>query len=293
MSSPSRLLSFTKACWGVVKSVITKFSSKFSKKTYTQHQHLAILCLMKYLKMHYRDVIDLLKETPGIRKILGLKKLPHFTTPNKFLLRISTTVLEFVLNKTANLFTVTKSIAGIDSSGYTQRHASRYYTKRCELRKTYLKNSICIDTKNQIIMTSRQSNGNSHDTLFFPSLLTRSSFLFPISNVVADKAYDSSKNRNFANSLWITPVIPYKECTKIIPASNRKLNKRIYHRRSLVETVFSVIKRKFDDTVHSTRFDNQKKEAKILDIVYNLYKYAQMMDYLLIGFLRSRRKYSG
>ena len=108
-----------------------------------------------------------------------------------------------------------------------------------------------------------------------------------VSNIVADKGYDSSRNRNLSKSLKINPVIPYKESVKILALLNKRLDKKIYHQRSKVETVFFVIKRKFDDTVHSKRFENQKKEAKILNIVYNFYRYTQIMVYLVGGFLQS------
>jgi transposase len=286
MNSPSKLIKFVETAWGVVRSAIKKYSSKYSKKKYTQQQHLMILLLKKYLKMHYRDVIDILKELPEVRKVIGLKYIPHFTTPNKFLLRLGIDVMEIVLNKTLKLFRLGETV-GIDSTGLTQRYASWYYTKRCEIRKSYLKHNICIDVKSQCIITTIQSSGNRHDTLFFPLLLLKSRRLTSVSNIVADKGYDSSKNRKLAAFLGIKPVIPYKEVTGIVKESNRRINKRIYHQRSKVETVFSVIKRKFDDTVHSKKVYTQKKEARLLDIVYNVYRYQKISSFFVEVFYKA------
>jgi transposase len=272
MNKPSRLIKFVETAWGVVRNTVKKYSSKYSKKKYTQQQHMMILCLMKRLKMHYRDVVDILKELPRVRKVIGLKDIPHFTTPNKFLLRLGIGVLEIVQNRTVKLFRLGETV-GIDSSGLTQRHASRYYTRRCKLRKTFLKHNISVDTSTQCIITTIQNGENRHDTLFFPLLLLKARRLTLVSNVVADKGYDSAKNRKLAGFLGIKPVIPYKEVTQFVKESNRRVNKRIYHQRSKVETVFSVIKRKFDDTVHSKKVYTQKKEARLLDIVYNVYRY--------------------
>lgn len=46
----------------------------------------------------------------------------------------------------------------------------------------------------------------------------------------------------------------------------------MYNSRSVVETVFSVIKRKFGEIVKARKFYNQVKEIKIKMIAYNINK---------------------
>lgn len=285
-NSCSKILKFVKVCYRVVRRCFKAYSSKYSKRVYTQHQHMCIVCLMKRLKMHYRDIIDMLHEMHGIREFLKMDKIPHFTTIQKFVQRTNFLVLEKLLNETALLFPLSDMV-GIDASGYTQRHASRCYTDRIEARKTYIKDSICIDAKNQCIVTSVQSEGHKHDTNFYPLLLSRTSRINKVSNCVADKGYDSTKNREFSKILKIKSIIPYREYDEVLAIMNRHIDK-IYHQRSKVETVFSVIKRKFDDTVHSIKFSNQKKEVKVLDIVYNLYRFVKIFYFFIRGFLRSQ-----
>ena len=45
-----------------VKRILRPYSDKFSKKTYTQHQHTVAILLMKRERKPYRDVVELLKE---------------------------------------------------------------------------------------------------------------------------------------------------------------------------------------------------------------------------------------
>jgi len=45
-----------------------------------------------------------------------------------------------------------------------------------------------------------------------------------------------------------------------------------YHQRSKVETVFSVIKRKFGDELYARNINMRKKEVKLKHLVYNLYR---------------------
>lgn len=53
----------------------------------------------------------------------------------------------------------------------------------------------------------------------------------------------------------------------------KRFNQRLYHRRSMVETVFSLMKRKFGSSVNSRLQPMQNKEAALLAIVYNVYRY--------------------
>ena len=46
-------------------------------------------------------------------------------------------------------------------------------------------------------------------------------------------------------------------------------NEELYHRRNLVETAFSVIKRKYGEEIKSRKYWNQLKEIKIKLIVHN------------------------
>lgn len=63
------------------------YSSKFSRKDYTIHQHLPCLCIKEIQRQSYRDVAEFLDDFNGLQEALGLKQGPHFTTLQKFLKR--------------------------------------------------------------------------------------------------------------------------------------------------------------------------------------------------------------
>ena len=56
------------------------YSSKFSRKDYTQHQLFALLTLKTFFKTDYRGLIALLQDFAELRDELGLDKLPHYST---------------------------------------------------------------------------------------------------------------------------------------------------------------------------------------------------------------------
>lgn len=65
----------------VARQAIPAYSSKYSKKDFTQHQLLAILALEQFFKTDDRGIIALLTDLSDLRRELGLnQKLPHHTT---------------------------------------------------------------------------------------------------------------------------------------------------------------------------------------------------------------------
>ena len=59
---------------------LTPYSSRFSRKDFTQAQLFAILTLRQFFKTDYRGVIQLLHDFSDLRGTLGLKKVPHYST---------------------------------------------------------------------------------------------------------------------------------------------------------------------------------------------------------------------
>jgi hypothetical protein len=56
------------------------YSSRFSRKDFTQHQLFALLALKTFFKADYRGVVALLDDFPELRADLGLDKVPHYST---------------------------------------------------------------------------------------------------------------------------------------------------------------------------------------------------------------------
>lgn len=64
----------------VARDAMPAYSSKYSPKSYTQHQLLAILVLRQFFQTDYRGIIELLNDWSDLRRVLQLKKLPHYST---------------------------------------------------------------------------------------------------------------------------------------------------------------------------------------------------------------------
>jgi hypothetical protein len=64
----------------VSSSAMPAYSSKYSKRDFTQHQLLAMLVLEQFHKTDDRGIVAMLAEWSELRHVLDLKKVPHPTT---------------------------------------------------------------------------------------------------------------------------------------------------------------------------------------------------------------------
>jgi len=83
----SKLIKFAEALIGEAYR-LPEYSSKYSRKDYTIRQHVVMLCLKIKLKQRYREFCEILDLMPEIKQILGIEKVPHWTTLDKNFLKM-------------------------------------------------------------------------------------------------------------------------------------------------------------------------------------------------------------
>jgi len=69
-----------RAALRLAQEALPAYSSKFSRKDYTQHQLFALLALKTFFKTDYRGLAQLLQDFAELREELGLDKVPHYST---------------------------------------------------------------------------------------------------------------------------------------------------------------------------------------------------------------------
>jgi hypothetical protein len=64
----------------LAREALPAYSSKYSRKDFTQHQLFAVLALKTFLKTDYRGVVQHLADFSELRDDLGLAKVPDHST---------------------------------------------------------------------------------------------------------------------------------------------------------------------------------------------------------------------
>ena len=230
---------------------IPRYFSKFSNHIYCNQQKLTIYILMQKLKLTTRGVISFLRSNLNLCMHFGLFRVPVHTTIVRFVSKVKKQIgLVLNIRQALNV--------GIDSTGFELEAKSFYYrnvfnSDKKQKTKRHMKLSICVDTDTQLILTYKIRKKLRHDTIDFKDLLRE----LNIKQVVADKGYDSKFIRRFViNKLKAIPIIPVRMHTNFYGYLNkkRKIDGKNYHQRSKVETVFSVIKRKYGSVLRNKSY---------------------------------------
>jgi len=285
-------ISFLNATMNAIRvAKIPLYSSKFSRKDYNQHQLVALLIFKEYLDIRYRDFTELVEVMDTIQKCLGITRIPHFTTLCKFSSRISSKILDNIHKQVSTFFyrhSGRISTIAVDSTGFPIEYFSYYYSMRTEkTRRDYIKISLAIDTKKQTIIGSKITKSRQHDTRHAKTLLRNT--LKKAECYVLDRGYDSEQiHSQIRTELKANSIIPIRDWSAdYVKGEFRKdmannFDKKRYGQRNKVETVFSVIKRRFGDRIKGRLFRNQVKELKLRCIVYSIDRFLKKQRIFLV-----------
>jgi hypothetical protein len=113
-------------------------------------EHEVCLILRAYLKTTYRGIIEVMETSEALKKCLGLRRLPHYSTLKYFADRSDTlaivdAILADVVRQVVAQSCETEEEVAIDSTGVESTAASAYFnTRRGGKRKRYVKPSLCV-----------------------------------------------------------------------------------------------------------------------------------------------------
>ena len=165
------------------------------------------------------------------------------------------------------------SVAAIDSTTLARSQPSYHYSKRIDRHKPPgipVKLSIVADTRRKKIMAVQVHILPRGDVRDVKALLKE---VRP-KTLVADKGYDSEKIHELCNDLGIQTMIPARRTTRrgyYRKKSLERFEEQVYHRRELVEALFSALKRTLGSSIRCRRARTIRAEVLRKCIAYNLF----------------------
>ena len=220
---------------------------------------------------------------------------PSFNSVNRYIANPDLTpLITELIERSAAPLSVIESQFAVDSSGFSTCRFDRWFDEkwgRAKSQRQWLKAHIVCGTQTNIITSVKITPSNIHDSPVLPELLDSTAERFNMADVSADKAYLSDANLSHIESHGAAPYIPFKSNTtgKGSPMWKRlyayfTLNEESfnthYHRRSNVETCFSMIKGKFGDSVRSKSDTGQINEILLKILCHNICVLIQEMHSL-------------
>jgi len=274
------------------KAHLPLYSHKNSPKTYTQHQHLAILVLMSFFRTDYRGIEQYLHDLPDLRKALRLRDVPDHSTLAKAQKRllarpIYRRLLAASVARRGRPRRVPR--AALDSSGFATCHASHYYVRRRRSRdggrwekavyRTYGKLGVVWDCSDHMILATEEARGPAVDVNRFVPLLEQACQAATIDTSLADVGYDSEGNHRHAREvLGVRSVMPArKNKTDRLPKGRwrRRMKQRLnkdycqYGQRAQAETGNSMVKRRQSSTLPGRTAWSQRRNLRLMALTHN------------------------
>jgi len=277
--SPKKILL---AAYAAAEKVLPTYSHRFSPHKFTLPQLFACLVLKTFLKTDYRGLAQWLTDCPDLCRVIDLTTVPHFTTFHKASYGLLALPKAYKLLQQTVCMTMKHSYvdqAAIDSTGLEVGYTSYYFVRRRHVKGLsayqsmlyghYPKLTVICDCRNHLVLAVKTTRGPCPDmATLIPTLQTLPARI-RLGTLLADAGYDSERNHVYAREYQkIRTVIPPKAGrrtnnlprTKYRRQMKQRFNQKLYGQRSQVETVFSMIKRRWGSAVRARQLMTQERE---------------------------------
>jgi transposase len=216
-----------------------------------------------------------------------ITKIPNFNTIlNYYKETEMTPILKYLVEQSASPLKELELDFATDSSGFSTSLFGRWFDERekpNQVRRLYKKAHIQVGVISNVIASIEVTPGYYADSPLLKDLLKTTAKTFKIREISADKAYSSRKNLQAIVDAGGIPFIPFKEGSRGTPRGSiiwsrmkRLYNEHRdyfmlhYHKRSNVESTFSMMKRKFGHKLRSRSEVGQVNEILCKALAHNI-----------------------
>lgn len=242
-----------------------RFLHRFGPKKYELYVYLACLLIRHYCRLSYRR----------LKKFLDLLGI---ISPSKSALQYNTRKMpSWLWNKALEITSGSSHyLVALDGTGFARTNPSYYYLRRIDgkIPGIGIKLNAAFDTAKKKWTAAKVRILPRHDVKDAEYLLEQSR----PEKMVADKAYDANKLHEYCNRNMIKVYIPMRDYGKSKHHSfscrrkaARHFSVKVYHRRELIESGFSSLKRKFGSSVNSKLAKTIRADVYGMLLAHNLF----------------------
>jgi hypothetical protein len=281
-----------RAALAVATKALRPYAHKNSPKLYTQPQLFVCLVLKVFFKTDYRGLTTYLHEWGELRRTIGLRGVPHFTTLQK----ASRRLLRFARVRRLLGATIRRHLrrrrrvrrVAFDSTGLDCGHRSYYYVRRRSATskawqrvtyRHYAKLELAVDTANHVVLAALTGYGPRPDTDRYVPLLQATRRQVKVQATVADAGFDSEPNHVYAREhcgvrSFMPATIGRPSPKPPTGRYRRQMRQRLtkdyggYGQRWQVECTNSMIKRRLTSTVAARSYWAQCRELLLVVLTY-------------------------
>ncbi len=218
-------------------------------------------------------------------------KAPSFASNARYLENPKLTpLLKTLIEQSASPLRAVETDFAVDSSGFSTTTYARWFDHKYgkqRIKQTWVKTHLMCGVTTHIVTSVEATPYESADTTQLPVLVNQTAKTFSINEVSADKAYSDRRNLHAVQAQGGVAYIPFKSSSTGMGGHHHKFDGlwnrmwhfynfnqdkflQHYHKRSNVETVFSMIKGKFGSSVRAKTPIAQVNEVLCKVLCHNI-----------------------
>jgi transposase len=264
----------------MTQSALPLYTHKKSPHRFTFPQLAACVLMTFYMDISYRDMEEWLMATDQVRRVLELKEVPNYSTLSRAAKRLKTSDLRRMRDELLKQVGVDEEAMVADSTGFTPSQASSYYVNRTgKPIQEFIKGLYVMGLHTKLIVGWASTRKRGIDSPHLASLRRQAAVYGHRSHgrtswvLLADTGFDGPKTLPGdlipAARKGTGPMSPVRrERAELVDAARLD---GFFGQRWQVETLMSVIKRKFGDTIRSRLPALQLRETYFKGLVYNIH----------------------
>jgi len=215
-----------------------------------------------------------------------LSTLPCYNSINGYIEKEEVTpYLKWLITQSSLPLKAVETDFAVDSSGFSTSQFVRWYDEKYgkeHSERDWVKAHIMCGVTTNIVTSAEISGAFGADHNYFAPLVNETARRFNVREVSADKAYSSYANMRVVDNKGAVPYIDFKsdsvgttKCeiwNRMFHYYNLRRDEFMqhYHKRSNIETTFSMIKAKFGGRLRSKLPVAQANEALLKILCHNL-----------------------